>query len=129
MFGISDRPECFPDGRGYKTYHKNRSYLYQAGRGGKLYFFAFSKNSDVTIDNEIHRYTPEDEKALVDAQWDDVLFPGFTFGDLYRKRRTAVLVPLQEYVLEKCFYKRAILIGDSFHKVCSFFQFIAAASN
>lgn len=117
MFGISDRPEGVPDGRGYKTYHKNRSYLYQAGRGGKLYFFAFSKNPEVTIDKDILRYTSEDEKTLVDIQCDDVLFPGLTFGDLHRKRRTAVLVPLQEYVLEKCFYKRVVLIGDSFHKV------------
>jgi len=92
---------------------------YQAGRAGKLYFFAFSKNPQVTIGKDIHRYTAEDEKAFVDAQRDDVLFPGLTFGDLYQKRRAAVLVPLQEYVLEKCFYKRAVLIGDSFHKVCS----------
>jgi len=129
MFGISDRPEDVPDGCGYKTYHKKRSYLFQAGSGGKLYFFAFSKNPKVTIDNDIYRYTAKDEKAFVDAQGHDILFPGLTFGDLYRKRRAAALVPLQEYVLEKCFYKRAVLIGDSFHKVCIPFQVITAAAN
>jgi hypothetical protein len=30
---------------------------------------------------------------------------------------SCVLVPLEEFVLKTCFYKRAILVGDSFHKV------------
>lgn len=117
MFGIADRPEGTANDRGYKTYHKQRSYLYQTGREGKMYFFAFSKNPEVTIDQEIPRYTAEDQNAMAKTQGNDILFPGLTFGDLYQRRRNAVLVPLQEYVLDKCFYKRAILIGDSFHKV------------
>lgn len=117
MFGIADRPEGMGNDCGYKTYHKQRSYLYQSGREGKMYFFAFSKNPEVTIDHEIPRYTAEDANAMAKTQGNDILFPGLTFGDLYQRRRNAVLVPLQEYVLDKCFYKRVILIGDSFHKV------------
>lgn len=47
----------------------------------------------------------------------DPLWPGTRLGDLYERSMSCVLVPLEEYVLEKCYYKRAILIGDSFHKV------------
>lgn len=119
MFGISDRPECIPDDTGFKTYKKDRSYLYQAGSGGKLYFFAFLKNAQATTHLSIPKYTIEDEKAAIDQFGGDVLLPGLTFGDIYDKRRSAVLTPLQEYVLERCFHKRGILIGDAFHKVCS----------
>ncbi|CAG7984872.1 unnamed protein product [Penicillium salamii] len=113
MFGIAECPESMPKDTGFKSYHK---YLCQAGREGKLYFFAFIKNENQTVNHSIPRYTIEDEQAVVGEYGADILRPGLTFGDIYNQRRHAVLVPLQEYVLEKCFYKRAILIGDSFHK-------------
>lgn len=118
MFGIAECPESMPKDTGFKSYHK---YLCQAGREGKLYFFAFIKNENQTVNHSIPRYTIEDEQAVVGEYGADILRPGLTFGDIYNQRRHAVLVPLQEYVLEKCFYKRAILIGDSFHKVRTIF--------
>ncbi|CAG8178090.1 unnamed protein product [Penicillium salamii] len=116
MFGIADCPESMPKETGFKSYHKNRSYLCQAGCEGKFYFFAFIKNGHQTVNHSIPRYTIEDEQAVVDEYGADILRPGLTFGDIYNRRRHAVIAPLQEHVLEKCFYKRAILIGDSFHK-------------
>ncbi|RHZ50362.1 hypothetical protein CDV55_100612 [Aspergillus turcosus] len=116
MFGIADCPEDIPKETGFKSYHKNRSYLCQSGREGKFYFFAFIKNPQKTVGRSIPRYTAEDERAVVDEYGEDIIRPGVTFGNIYKRRRHAVLVPLQEYVLDRCFYKRAILIGDSFHK-------------
>lgn len=121
MFGIADCPEGMPTETGFKSYHKNRSYLCQSGRGGKFYFFAFMKNSQITVSQSIPRYTAEDEKVVINDYGADILRPGLTFGEIYKRRRHAVLVPVQEYVLDACFYKRAILIGDSFHKVCTMF--------
>lgn len=83
-----------------------------------MYFFAFFKNPEPTIYRDIPRYTDEDAKDLAAVYASDPLWPGIRFGDLYERHMSCVLVPLEEYVLEKCFYKRAILIGDSFHKVC-----------
>jgi 2-polyprenyl-6-methoxyphenol hydroxylase-like FAD-dependent oxidoreductase len=119
MFGISDCPEDIPKETGFKSFHKNHSYLCQSGREGKFYFFAFIKNPQKTVGRSIPRYTADDERAVVDDYGEDIIRPGLTFSDIYQRRRHAVLVPLQEYVLDRCFYKRAILIGDSFHKVCS----------
>ncbi|RHZ67165.1 uncharacterized protein CDV56_109190 [Aspergillus thermomutatus] len=116
MFGITDCPEDIPKETGFKSYHKNRSYLCQSGREGKFYFFAFIKNRQKTVGRSVPRYTAEDERAVLDEYGEDIIRPGITFGDIYKRRRHAVLVPLQEYVLDRCFYKRAILIGDSFHK-------------
>jgi hypothetical protein len=121
MFGIADYQDGIPNETGSKSYHKNRSYLCQSGREGKFYFFVFIKNKQKTVHQSIPRYTVEDEQAVVDEYGEDIIRPGVTFGDVYKRRRHAVLVPLHEYVLDKCFYKNAILIGDSFHKVCPLF--------
>jgi hypothetical protein len=40
-----------------------------------------------------------------------------TFGQIYAKKLTSTLTPLHEYVLEKWYFDRMILIGDSVHKV------------
>lgn len=117
IFGISKRPDDIADDRGFKTYRKNRSYLYQSGADGKLYWFAFVKNSQKTTHKSIPRYDAQDVEKLVGDCADDILFPGFTFRDLYARRMYATLVPLEEYILDRNFFKRGILIGDAFHKV------------
>lgn len=119
MFGISNRPEGVPDNKSFKCYHRGRSYLTSSGKDGKLYWFAFVKNPDLTIHTSIPRYTTQDEEDLAAEIADDPLFLDITFKDLYNSRMASVLVPLEEFVLKRCFYKRAILIGDSFHKVRS----------
>lgn len=117
MFGISTRPEGIPDEISYKTFFEGRSYLCPTGPDNKMYFFVFFKNSETTIHQDIPRYTEEEAKELAAVYANDTLFNGVTFGDLYERRMSSVLVPLEEFVLEKCFYKRTILIGDAFHKV------------
>jgi hypothetical protein len=82
-----------------------------------MYWFAFYKNPEKTIGAAIPSYTSADEQELAEHYADDVLFDAITFGDVYKRRINSVLVPLEEFVLEECFYKRAVLVGDSFHKV------------
>jgi hypothetical protein len=71
----------------------------------------------VTIHHSIPRYSAENTKDVVEKYAGDILLPGLTLGDLYKLRVNAVLVPVEEFVLDRCFYKRAVLIGDAFHKV------------
>lgn len=92
-----------------------------------MYYFAFFKNPETVIQKAIPRYTAADAKSLAAEYTNDPLFHGVTFGDLYEQQKSCGLVSLEEYVLEKCFYKRGILIGDSFHKAC--LQLINSALN
>lgn len=117
LFGISTRPKGYPGDNSVHGFHEGRSYFFTAGADNKLYFFVFQKNPRTTFYNEIPRYTQEDIDALVAECAKDALMPGVNFIEIYAQAKTAVMVPLQEYVLEKCFYKRSVLIGDSFHKV------------
>ena len=117
LFGISTRPKGYPGDNSVHGFHEGRSYFFTAGADNKLYFFVFQKNPSITVYNDIPRYTQEDIDALVAECAKDALMPGVNFTEIYAQAKTAVMVPLQEFVLEKCFYKRSVLIGDSFHKV------------
>lgn len=92
-------------------------YLYQGGPLDKTYWFAFFKNEERVAGDDVPRYTPEQEEALAEKYANDILFNGLTFGDLWQRRVQSSLVPLEEYVLERCYHRRVVLIGDSFHKV------------
>jgi hypothetical protein len=65
----------------------------------------------------IPRYTDEDKKKLAAMYEDDVFQPGLTFGDAYKDQIFSTLVPLEEGILDTCFYKRIVLTGDAWHKV------------
>ncbi|PLB46223.1 FAD/NAD(P)-binding domain-containing protein [Aspergillus steynii IBT 23096] len=117
LFGIADRDDRLPEGCGYKSYHQNRSYLCQAGRSDKLYIFAFFKNPEARTNEAIPRYASEDHEEIIRKFGKDIIFPGQRLNDLYDRCRHRALVPVEEYVLERCFYQRSVLIGDSLHKI------------
>ncbi|PYH90487.1 FAD/NAD(P)-binding domain-containing protein [Aspergillus ellipticus CBS 707.79] len=117
MFGISPKPEQHILNHTFKVYHHNASYLCADGPMGNMYWFAFFKNERQTTGRDIPRYTAEDEAALLAERGGDALFNDIKFKDLYESRSRATLVPLEEFVLEKSFHKRVVLIGDSFHKM------------
>lgn len=71
----------------------------------------------MTYGRDIPRYTEEDKEILLAKYKDDVIVPGVTLGDLYRKQLRTGLVPLEDYTLNRCFARRIVLLGDSFHKV------------
>jgi hypothetical protein len=95
MFGISQGVECIKSDEGYKAYHDKRSYLYQGGPNDKVYWFFFIKNECKTIGADIPRYTQDDERLVAEKYASDSLAHGLTFGHLYQRRQTAVLVPLE----------------------------------
>lgn len=117
MFGIAQRPDDIPKDKTYKAFFEGRSYLCPMGPDNKAYFFAFFKNPETKFHHDIPRYTEDESKELAALYANDHIFDGYTFGDIYERRMSSVLVPIEEFVLEKCSYKRAVLIGDSYHKV------------
>lgn len=75
------------------------------------------KNEQETQGESMPRYTEEDRQRLVELCQDDIIRPGMTFGDIYEGKIQSAIVPLEEGVLKTCFYKRMVLLGDSWHKV------------
>lgn len=75
------------------------------------------KNEQKTQGKTIPRYTQEDESRLVALAQDDLVKPGIRFRDIYERRIRSTMLPIEEGVLKNCFYKRMVLLGDSWHKV------------
>lgn len=115
IFGISEGLQQSDITTTSRSCYQNRNYLYQRSIQGKIYWFAFFKNAKQS--HGIPRYTDDDKEKAIARFEDDVLQPGITLRDLYQHRTHAVLVPLEEYVMGKCYHRRTILIGDSMHKV------------
>lgn len=63
------------------------------------------------------RYTDEDAQNLIKEHGDLLVVPGHTMRELWDTRITATLVPMEDGVAKKWSHGRAILIGDSIHKV------------
>lgn len=117
IFGISKNTDGKVRTQFSRSYQHHRSYLFADGPNGTWYWFAFFKNDEKTHGLSIPRYTDEDKEKLAAMYEDDVFQPGLTFGDAYKNCIFSTLVPLEEGVLNTCFYKRIVLAGDSWHKV------------
>ncbi|CAG7970179.1 unnamed protein product [Penicillium salamii] len=117
MFGTSVAPEGLIENQAFKGFKSDRSFLCSPGKGRLLYWIAMFKNGEKTSGDGIPRYTRDDCDRLATNFADDIIKPGVRLGDMYRNARKATLVPLEQGVLSTCFYKRIVLVGDSWHKI------------
>jgi len=117
IFGISKAPEGIVPDQAFKWFGEGRNYLCAAGPNGTLYWIFDMKNEEKTQGKSIPRYTEKDIDQAVALYRGDVIKDGVTFGDLFDNRIRASMVPVEEGILKNCFYKRIVLLGDSWHKV------------
>lgn len=117
MFGVSNTTLDMQQDQAFKTDQKGRSYLVARGPNDTMFWILFFKNEKKTQGSNIPRYTDDDRERLVAMYEKDVVKSGYTFGDLYKSRIQSSIVPLEEGVLKTCFYRRVVLVGDSWHKV------------
>ncbi|KAJ5235713.1 uncharacterized protein N7469_004881 [Penicillium citrinum] len=117
IFGISKAPEGIVPDQAFKWFGEGRNYLCAPGPNGTLYWIFDMKNEEKTQGKSILRYTENDIEEAVTLYRGDVIKDGVTFGDLFDNRIRASMVPVEEGILKTCFYKRIVLLGDSWHKV------------
>jgi hypothetical protein len=84
-----------------------------------MYWFLFSKLDSTKTGDDIPRYTKEDEARIVKEHANDGINESMTFAELYAKRTTSTLVPLEEHIFKRWHFQRIITMGDSAHKVSS----------
>lgn len=82
----------------------------------RLYWFLF-KDMRRTSGSDIPRFTKDDEAILAKEHFSDQVTESTTFGDVYRNRLQTALVPLEEHVFQRWYFRRTICIGDAAHKV------------
>ncbi|KAK1637694.1 FAD binding domain-containing protein [Colletotrichum phormii] len=117
IFGISKRPSNLPIHNQQMVFNEGRSYLIISAPGNRTYWFLFAGVGDTKYGKDIPRYSKEDTEKLALEHWEDLVFENVTFGDIYKNKIMATLVPLEEYVFEKWHYQRTVCIGDASHKI------------
>lgn len=95
---------------------KGHSYLLFTGPG-RIYWFLFVKNAQVTYGKSVPRYSAQDEQRLAEEHFEDRLNEHDTFADIYKNRIISRLTPLHEYQWKRWHFGRIITIGDAAHKV------------
>ncbi|KAJ5579532.1 uncharacterized protein N7459_005517 [Penicillium hispanicum] len=117
LFGISRAPKAWRQDEALQNFRQGRCYLIGGGPDEMLYWVVMFQNGHKTQGQSIPRYTREDCDRFAARCENDLVRPGVRFGEIYRQRRQSALVPLEEGILKRCFYKRLVLVGDSWHKM------------
>ncbi|KAL4864905.1 hypothetical protein BDV12DRAFT_175419 [Aspergillus spectabilis] len=117
IFGISRGLAQVSPVQSWKHVRQGRHYLCSGAPNGLTFWFVFFKTRKQAESWDTLRYTEEEKEEYAAEFSDDQVRPDLTFGEMYRAATTTVLVPLEEFVLQKYHHKRILLLGDSVHKM------------
>ncbi|KAF4996969.1 hypothetical protein FGRMN_4187 [Fusarium graminum] len=115
-FGIAQNVPGWVDGDICRALGNGVFQLVTSGIDGRVYFFFFSKLPVSKYGKEIPRFTNDMKNEFVKENASYHITEKLTFGQLFAHQITSTLTPLHEYVLEKWFFDRIIVFGDSAHK-------------
>lgn len=117
VIGVAKNPGL-PSGGSIRVYNEQRSYFFQEGRkgSGEFYWWLCVKN-DKTKSGIVPKLSDELKQRYLNQFAGDCVGPNLTLGDLVQKSIYSAIIPLQEFVLQKCFYKNIVPIGDTFRKL------------
>ncbi|KAH0846650.1 hypothetical protein AYO21_08051 [Fonsecaea monophora] len=116
VFGISNPCNGIEPGASNSVFKKHESYIINGGPEGRVYWFYFFKLAQRAYGSDIPVYTDADRDKVLALRENDDITPNLKFKEILAQRITSVLVPLQEYVFRKWYFKRIITIGDAAHK-------------
>ncbi|KAL3455958.1 hypothetical protein BJX64DRAFT_53548 [Aspergillus heterothallicus] len=117
LFGISRGLAQVKSTDAWRTCRQDRHYLICAAPNGLTFWFCFFKNRKHATSYDALRYTDEEKEQYAAEFSADRTRPDVTMGDLYRTSTSTGLVPIEEFVLNRYFHKRILLLGDSVHKM------------
>jgi 2-polyprenyl-6-methoxyphenol hydroxylase-like FAD-dependent oxidoreductase len=127
IFGVGNPVEgVVKPGDGHRSYSKNYSTLSFVGRGGKLYWFLFSKLEKRCHGNDIPRYTTADMEEAVKAFYQIYMTDTITFREVWEQRTFANMLCIEESKNEHWTSDRFVCLGDAVHKVCQRWRTLAS---
>ncbi|KAF2208233.1 hypothetical protein CERZMDRAFT_114748 [Cercospora zeae-maydis SCOH1-5] len=120
LFGISTHVTGMENpGWADLTYDKGKAFLVITGKDKRVFWFYFEKMSKVHrhTDPTFPKFTREDaERVARENAW-RMVKENVSLGDLWEKRVSYTLVPMEEALFEKWAWGRIATIGDCAHKM------------
>ncbi|KAJ5952082.1 uncharacterized protein N7479_010495 [Penicillium vulpinum] len=120
MFGISTPIPGLDPGMTDDTFAKDVSMVVASGKGGKIFWFLFKRMPWLYQSQEIPRFDTTDASRFAEQYFDLPVRPGVngvTLQDLWKRRETVTLVPLEEADFAHWTAGRIACLGDSAHKM------------
>lgn len=91
--------------------------MFGVGTGGLVFWLFFTKLNCTYTASNIPKYNHEDIADHVQPYLEKYITANVTFESVYRRRKTAEYVPLEEAFFDIWNWNRCVCIGDSVHKV------------
>jgi hypothetical protein len=117
IFGMSSPTPGIVPGNGHRTYTKDISTLIVAGKGGRTYWFYFSKLDQRYYGDKIPKFRKEDAEIHLKPYLDYPINTDVRVGQLWENRLSFSYVPLEEAKYDNWTYDRFVCLGDSVPKV------------
>ncbi|KAI1491191.1 FAD binding domain protein [Biscogniauxia mediterranea] len=95
---------------------KKMSQLVVSGPGNRVYWFLFVRLPEAKYGKDIPKYSKEDEVQFVKEHMNLPITEKVTFGQVFSKRLSSTLTPINEIAYKKWFFKKIITFGDAAHK-------------
>ena len=119
LFGISDPVDGLNEGDVDTTFDKGRNVLTITGKHGRVYWFYHEKLDKLyhVGDKDFPRYSKADAENLARKNAWRHVNETVTLGDLWEKRVSYTLVPLEEALFDTWSWGRIATVGDNAHKM------------
>ncbi|CAI7645476.1 unnamed protein product [Penicillium pancosmium] len=117
LFGIAGAVPGLPPGEANIVHGKTVSFLTFIGLNGDVYFFLYMRMSERYQWPDSPRFSQEQAESLANANIGAKITEDVTFGDIWIKRRTFTLLPMEEGVLQNWHWGRFTVVGDAAHKM------------
>ncbi|OQD97819.1 hypothetical protein PENSOL_c011G01140 [Penicillium solitum] len=117
LFGIAGAVPGLPPGESNIVHGKPASFLTFIGLNGDVYFFLYMRMSERHLWPDSPRFSQEQGESLANAHMGAHITEDVTFGDIWTKRKTFTLLPMEEGVLQDWHWGRFAVVGDAAHKM------------
>lgn len=104
-------------GDSHRSYTKNHSTLSFVGRGGKLYWFLFSKMDKRYFGKDMPKFSKADMDEAVKAFYNIYMTDQIKFKEVWETRILANMSCIEEATNDHWTSGRFVCLGDSIHKV------------
>ncbi|KAF7596495.1 hypothetical protein BBP40_001367 [Aspergillus hancockii] len=117
VFGISNPTPGVNAGDAHRTYAKGYSTLTIGGKGGRVYWFLFTKMDQSYSGSNVPRFNEEDLEAHIANYLQLPITPTVPFSAVYARVECKAYLPLEEAFYRYWSVDRCVCIGDSVHKM------------
>lgn len=100
------------------VYNKGHSFLLGT-QPKRCFYFVFQRVREPWKRYNRPRYTQEDAEKMAADVANIPVSETIVFGELWRKRWRGAVIDIEEGILNRWFYGRTVLVGDTAHKVSS----------